>query len=143
MTNDIIVVGDIPAQAQEAVTGVVEALEKAFNTKDPIALSEQFTPRTSWTNAAGTRLDDRQAIAEFAAPAMKGVLRDAYARYDVVKLFNIAPGVIAANVAQTPTDSSGHPVEGPRGAAVYVMVRQDDGWKIMVGQNTAVESSPA
>ncbi|MEU2869705.1 hypothetical protein ABZ769_10905 [Streptomyces olivoreticuli] len=33
----------------------------------------------------GTRLDSREAIAAFSAPAMKGFLRDVYARYDVVK----------------------------------------------------------
>ncbi|MDP9847042.1 SgcJ/EcaC family oxidoreductase [Streptosporangium lutulentum] len=143
MTNDILVVGVISPETQEAVTGVVKGLEKAFNVKDPLALSEQFTHMTSWSNAMGTRLDDREAIAEFSAPAMKGFLRDSYARYDVVKLLEIAPDVIAVNVAQTPTDSSGDPVEGVRGAALYVIAKQADGWKIVAGQNTAVGAPPA
>lgn len=141
--NDILVVGDIPAQTRAAVTGVVKALEKAFNAKDPVALSEQFAQRTSWTNAMGTRLDSREKIAEFSAPAMKDFLRDSYARYDVVKLMEIAPGVIAVNVVQTPTDSAGTPVEGARGVTLYVIARQPDGWKIVAGQNMAVKAPPA
>ncbi|SEG68617.1 conserved hypothetical protein [Thermomonospora echinospora] len=143
MTDDILVVGDIPARTQAAVTDVVKALEKAFNTKDPIALSEQFARQTSWSNAMGIRLDGRRAIAESAAPAMQGFLRDSYARYNVVKQLEIAPGVIAVNVAQTPTDSSGNPVEGAHGAALYVFAEQEDGWKIVAGQNTAIEPPPA
>lgn len=143
MTNDILVVGDISAETRAAVTGVVKALEKAFNAKDPIALSEQYAQKTSWSNAMGTRLDDRETIAEFSAPAMKGFLRDSYARYDVVKLMEIAPDVIAVNVAQTPTDGSGSTVEGVRGAALYVIAKQVDGWKIVAGQNTAIEPPSA
>ncbi|TDB84472.1 SgcJ/EcaC family oxidoreductase [Actinomadura sp. KC216] len=140
MTNDILVVGDIAPETQAAVTGVVKALEKAFNAKDPIALSEQFAKKTSWTNAMGTRLDGRESIAEFSAPAMKGFLRDSYARYDVVKLMEIAPEVIAVNVVQTPTDRSGNSIESAHGATLYVIAERTDGWKIVAGQNTAVEA---
>ncbi|GAA2408434.1 hypothetical protein GCM10010191_16200 [Actinomadura vinacea] len=136
-------VGDISPETQAAATGVVKALEKAFNTKDPIALSEQFAQKTSWSNAMGTRLDGREAIAEFSAPAMKGLLRESYARYDIVKLLEIAPDVIAVNVAQTPTDGSGDPVEDTRGAALYVIAKHMDGWKIVAGQNTAIEAPSA
>ncbi|MFD9068659.1 SgcJ/EcaC family oxidoreductase [Streptomyces lasiicapitis] len=140
MTNDILVVGDISAETRAAVTGVVKDLEKAFNAHDPLALSDQFGQEASWTNAVGTRLDGREAIAEFSGPAMKGFLRDSYARYDVVKLLEITPEVIGVNVHQTPTDSSGDPVEGPHGVTTYVIARQGDGggWKIVVGQNSAV-----
>lgn len=142
MTSDVLVTGDISPQTQDAVTSVVAALEKAFNTKDPVALSEQFAHETSWSTARGTRLDSRAAIAEFSAPAMTGFLRDSYARYDVVKLLQIAPEVIAVNVVQTPTDSAGTPVDGPHGATLYVIARRADGWKIVAGQNTAVDAPP-
>jgi uncharacterized protein (TIGR02246 family) len=143
MTDDILVVGDIPADTREAVIGVVKALEKAFNAKDPVALSDQYARETSWSNARGTRLDGRAAIAEFSGPAMKGFLRDSYARYDVVKLLEIAPEVIAVNVAQTPTDASGDPVQGTRGATLYVIARRPDGWKIVAGQNTPIPPAPS
>ncbi|MFF8280695.1 SgcJ/EcaC family oxidoreductase [Streptomyces lateritius] len=143
MTNDILVVGAISAETQAAVIGVVKDLEKAFNAHDPIALSEQFAQEASWTNAVGTRLDGREAIAEFSGPAMKTFLRDSYARYDVVKLLELAPGLIALNVQQTPTNRSGSPVEGPRGVTTYVIAQQRDGWKIVVGQNSAVNAPPA
>ncbi|ARX81269.1 MULTISPECIES: SgcJ/EcaC family oxidoreductase [Streptomyces] len=143
MTNEILVVGAIPARTQAAVTAVVKDLEQAFNAHDPVALSEQFARETSWTNAVGTRLDGRAAIAEFSGPAMKGFLRDSYARYDVVKLLEITPEVIGVNVRQTPTDSSGNPVAGPHGVTTYVIARQQEGWKIVVGQNAPVDAPPA
>jgi uncharacterized protein (TIGR02246 family) len=138
MSTDILVAGDVAPGVRQAVTGVVAALEKAFNDKDAVALGEQFALSASWSNAMGLRLDSRDAIAEFSARAFTDFLRDSYARYDVVKLLAIAPEVIAVNVAQTPTDSSGTPVEGPHGATLYVIARQADGWKIVAGQNNAV-----
>ncbi|MEU8778685.1 SgcJ/EcaC family oxidoreductase [Streptomyces sp. NPDC048606] len=142
MTNDTLTVGNISAQTREAVTGVVKDLENAFNAHDGAALAEQFGVDASWTNAAGLRLDGREAIAEFSGPALKGFLSESYARYDVVKLLEIADGVIGVNVHQTPTDASGNPVEGPHGVTTYVIARQPDGWKIVVGQNSAVAAPP-
>lgn len=143
MTSDILVVGAISPETQAAVTGVVKDLEKAFNAKDPVALGAQFTEDASWTNAKGTRLDGREAITEFSAPALKSFLRDSFARYDVVKMLEIRPDVIAVNVEQTPTDSAGDPVPAPRGVTLYVITRQADGWYIAAGQNMAVDLPPA
>ncbi|MET9922761.1 SgcJ/EcaC family oxidoreductase [Streptomyces sp. NPDC006435] len=138
MTSDILVVGTISPETRAAVTGVVKGLEKAFNEKDPVALGGQYAESASWTNAKGTRLDGRTAIVEFSAPALKSFLRDSFARYDVAKMLAIAPGVIAVNVVQTPTDSTGEPVDGPWGATLYVIAEQTDGWRIVAGQNMAV-----
>ncbi|MFF9591331.1 SgcJ/EcaC family oxidoreductase [Streptomyces sp. NPDC014646] len=107
-------------------------------TEDPVALGEQYTQHASWTNARGTRLDGREEIAGFSAPAMKSFLHDSFARYDVVKMLETAPDVIAVNVVQTPTSSTGNPVDGPRGATLHVIAGQVDGWRIAAGQNTAV-----
>ncbi|MFE0422227.1 SgcJ/EcaC family oxidoreductase [Streptomyces sp. NPDC058953] len=143
MSNEVLVVGALSPRIQEAVSAVVKALEEAFNTKDPIALGEQFATDASWSNAMGTRLDGRAAITEFSAPALKGFLADSFARYDITKLLEVAPGVVAVNVVQTPTDASGNPVEGPWGSTLYVIAERPDGWKIVAGQNTAVTTSAA
>ncbi|WP_327681566.1 SgcJ/EcaC family oxidoreductase [Kitasatospora sp. NBC_00458] len=143
MTNGVLVVGAVPAEVLEAVTGVVADLEKAFNTKDATALGERFGEQASWTNARGVRLDGRAEITGFSRPAMEGFLRDSYARYEVEKILAIAEDVVAVNVAQTPTDAAGTPVEGAHGAALYVVARQADGWKIVAGQNNAVDAPSA
>ncbi|MDH6223540.1 MULTISPECIES: SgcJ/EcaC family oxidoreductase [Streptomyces] len=143
MSHDVLVVGTLPPETRAAVTGVVKALEEAFNAKDPVALGAQFTEHASWTNARGTRLDGRAAITEFGAPAMKGFLRDSFARYDVVKMLEVTPGVIAVNVVQTPTDRAGDPVPGPRGATLCVIAEQPEGWRIAAGQNMAVDPPSA
>ncbi|MFD7068384.1 SgcJ/EcaC family oxidoreductase [Streptomyces sp. NPDC059913] len=139
MTSGILVVGTISTEDQDAVIGVVKGLEEAFNAKDPVALGGQYTERTSWTNAKGTRLDGREEIAEFSAVAMKSFLSDSFARYDVVKMLAVAPDVIAVNVVQTPLDSAGGAVDGPGGAALYVIAKRADGWYIAAGQNMAVD----
>ncbi|MFD0276847.1 SgcJ/EcaC family oxidoreductase [Kitasatospora sp. NPDC127111] len=141
--GDVLVVGEVSAEVRAAVTGVVAELEQAFNAKDPVALGERFAEEASWTNAVGRRLDGRAAITESSAPAMRGFLRDSFARYEVVKLLEIAPGVIAVNVRQTPTDAQGTPVEGPHGAALYVVARRADGWRIVAGQNNAIDEPSA
>ncbi|MEU5163909.1 SgcJ/EcaC family oxidoreductase [Streptomyces sp. NPDC020875] len=140
MTQEVLVVGTVSQGTREEVSAVVKALEEAFNTKDAVALGEQFATDASWTNAIGTRLDGRTAITEFSAPALKGFLSDSYARYDITKLLEVAPGVIAVNVVQTPTDATGGPAEGPWGSALYVIAERPDGWKIVAGQNTAVHT---
>ncbi|MGW4897709.1 SgcJ/EcaC family oxidoreductase [Kitasatospora sp. NPDC004240] len=140
MTGEVLVVGDIAVRVREAVTAVVAALEEAFNSKDAVALGAQFAEHASWTNAMGRRLDGRSAITEFSRPAMEGFLRDSFARYDVTKLLAVAEDVVAVNVAQTPTDADGTPVPGPHGAALYVIARQADGWRIVAGQNNAVDA---
>lgn len=143
MSERTLVVGAIAPETRAAVTEVVTRLEQAFNAKDPVALGSCFAEETSWINARGTRLDGREAIVAFSGPAMTSFLRDAHARYEVVKLLEIAPEVIAVNVAQTPTDAAGRPVAGPSGAALYVVARQRAGWRIVAGQNTAVDEPAA
>ncbi|MEV6977398.1 SgcJ/EcaC family oxidoreductase [Kitasatospora sp. NPDC093806] len=143
MAGELLVAGDVPADVREAVTGVVAALEQAFNTKDAVALGSLFGERASWTDALGRRLDGRTAVIESSAPALQGFLRNSFARYEVTKLLAIADDVIAVNVTQTPTDADGRPVEGPHGAALYVVARQAAGWKIVAGQNNAVDAQSA
>ncbi|MEV7284094.1 SgcJ/EcaC family oxidoreductase [Streptomyces sp. NPDC093252] len=143
MTSEFLVVGAISAQVRDAVTGVVKGLEDAFNTKDAVALGACFTEHASWTNAMGRRLDGREAIVEFSGPVLTGFLRDSFARYDVHKMLEAAPGVVVVNVVQTPTDSAGQPVAGPQGVALYVITGQGEDWLIAAGQNMAVEPASA
>ncbi|MET8831862.1 SgcJ/EcaC family oxidoreductase [Streptomyces sp. NPDC004610] len=143
MSSNVLVVGAISPKTQAAVTGVVKGLERAFNTKDAVALGARFTEHASWTNAMGRRLDGREAIVAFSGPAMEGFLRDSFARYEVRKMLETGPGVIVVNVIQTPTDSAGEPVPGPQGVALYVITGQGEDWLIAAGQNMAVETSPA
>ncbi|WP_129841316.1 SgcJ/EcaC family oxidoreductase [Streptomyces sp. RFCAC02] len=137
------VAAEIAPDARAAVAGVVKDLANAFNAKDPVAMGELYAARASWTNAAGRRLDGRAEIVAFSAPAMTGFLRDAYARYEVAAMLAITPDVIAVNVEQTPVDAAGAPSGGAHGRALYVIARQADGWRIVAGQNTAIDAPAA
>ncbi|WP_017624144.1 YybH family protein [Nocardiopsis chromatogenes] len=142
MAEGIVVAGDVPTEERQAAMAVVKDLEEAFNAHDAVALSACFAEEASWTNAAGMRLDGREAIAGFGGPAFRGPLREAYARYEVVKLLAVAPGVVGVNVRQVPTDGAGRTVEGPRGVTTCVIARDQGVWRIVVGQNNAVAALP-
>ncbi|MFE6309359.1 SgcJ/EcaC family oxidoreductase [Nocardiopsis sp. NPDC057823] len=132
-------VGPITDTDRTDATATIHALQDAFNTNDPHALGALYTDHASWTNAAGTRLDGRTQITAFAEKAMTGPLADSRARYDVVKLLALSPDLIAANVHQTPVDTTGHPAPGPHGRALYILARTPHGWRIAAGQNTAID----
>jgi uncharacterized protein (TIGR02246 family) len=142
MPAEVVVVGTVSQKTRADVIGVVKALEESVNDHDPVALSGLYAEASSWSTVMGKRLDSREAILEFAVPTMRGAL-NAYARYDVVKLLEIRPDVIAVNVVQTPTDSAGTPVEGARGATLYIIAEERDGWKIVAGQNTFLDGTPS
>ena len=141
MTGTPLTVGPITDTDRTDATAAVHALEHAFNTNDPDALGALYTDQASWTNAAGTRLDGRAQITDFAKQAMTGPLADSRARYEVVKLLSLNPDLIAANVHQTPVDTAGRPTEGAHGRALYILARTPHGWRIAAGQNTAITPS--
>ncbi|ARZ67324.1 hypothetical protein SMD11_1663 [Streptomyces albireticuli] len=126
-------------EVEKAVRGVVQALEDAFNAHDADALGEQYARSASWTNAMGHVSQGREAIAE-AARRVLPVLAEQFVRYEVTGLLPVRPDVIAVNVVQTPVTRAGEPVEGPKGAPLYVISREDDGWKIIAGSNTFLNS---
>ncbi|WP_017558546.1 SgcJ/EcaC family oxidoreductase [Nocardiopsis baichengensis] len=142
MAEGMLVAGEVAAEERQAATAVVKDLEEAFNAHDAAALSACFAAEASWTNAAGMRLDGREAIAGFGARAFQGPLRDAYARYEVVKLLAIVPGAVGVNVRQVPTDEADRTVDGHHGVATYVVAREQGAWRIVVGQNNAVAALP-
>ncbi|WP_171164194.1 SgcJ/EcaC family oxidoreductase [Streptomyces sp. I05A-00742] len=132
----------VPADVEAAVRDVVRALQDAYNAKDADVLGEQYALNATWTNAMGMRADGREGIAE-AARKVLPVLPDQPVRYDVVRMFAIRPDVIAVNVVQTPVDGDGEPVEGAQGAPLYVISKEEDGWKIIAGMNGFLGGPPA
>lgn len=65
-----------------------------------------------------------------------------FVRYEVVGMLPIRPHVIAVNVVQTPVTEAGEPIEGAKGTPLYVISEEDDGWKIIAGQNTFLGGPP-
>ncbi|MDG4534291.1 SgcJ/EcaC family oxidoreductase [Streptomyces sp. AV19] len=126
-------------ETEEAVRTVVRDLQDAFNAKDADALGAVYSKDATWTNAMGARADGREAIAE-AARRVFPVLADQFARYEVVRMLPIRDDVIAVTVHQEPVTRDGEPAGGPKGAPLYVISREEDGWKISAGSNMAVNS---
>ncbi|EMF00004.1 SgcJ/EcaC family oxidoreductase [Streptomyces mobaraensis NBRC 13819 = DSM 40847] len=124
----------VPADVAIAVRDVVRSLQDAFNAKDATALADCYARNATWTNAMGKRLTGREEITELSRKVFP-VLPDQPVRYDVVRMFAIRPEVIAVNVVQTPVSPAGDPVEGAKGAPLYVISKEEDGWKIIAGMN--------
>ncbi|WP_107082136.1 YybH family protein [Streptomyces caatingaensis] len=127
----------ITPATEEAVRGVVRDLQDAFNAKDAEALGAVYAQDATWTNVMGVRADGREAIAE-AARAAFPMLAGQFVRYEVVRMLPVRPDVVAVNVLQHPVTEAGEPVEGAKGAPLYVVSREADGWKISAGSNTLV-----
>ncbi|MGK5637089.1 YybH family protein [Streptomyces sp. URMC 126] len=132
----------VPADVAAAVRDVVRGLQDAFNAKDARALGDCYARNATWTNAMGRRVTGREEIAETARKVFPA-LPDQPVRYDVVRMFTIRPDVIAVNVVQVPVSPAGDPVEGAKGAPLYVVSREDDGWKIIAGMNGFVTDPAA
>ncbi|GAA2914090.1 hypothetical protein GCM10020221_07230 [Streptomyces thioluteus] len=124
-------------ETEEAVRGVVRDLQDAFNAKDADALGAVYARDATWTNVMGMRADGREAIAE-AARKVFPVLADQFVRYEVLRMSPVRPDVIVVNVLQHPVTESGEPVEGAKGAPLYVISAEEDGWKISAGVNVLV-----
>ncbi len=124
---------------RNAVEQVVRSLEAAFNAHDPDALAACYSENTVWTNAMGRRLLGRAAVAEFGHSVISR-LKDSYARYEIASIVALRPDLLAVGVDQTPTDADGIAIDGGRGAALYVIGLEIDGWRIVAGQNTIVAS---
>ncbi|MFI6578321.1 YybH family protein [Nocardiopsis sp. NPDC050513] len=117
------------------IHALVQSFEDAFNAHDPVALGEHFAADSLWTNAVGRQVRGRDSVIALGKEVVPK-LADAYARYRVVDVLDIRPDVVAVHVAQAPVDAGGAPAEGPGGSAVYVFALGDEGWRIVVGQNT-------
>ncbi|MFE0047493.1 SgcJ/EcaC family oxidoreductase [Streptomyces albireticuli] len=125
----------LTSEVETAVRGVVQALEDAFNAHDADALGETYARNATWTNAMGHVSQGREAITE-AARRVLPMLAEQFVRYEVTGLLPVRPDVIAVNVVQSPVTEAGEPVEGPKGAPLYVVSREDEGWRIIAGSNT-------
>ncbi|MBZ4320892.1 SgcJ/EcaC family oxidoreductase [Streptomyces huiliensis] len=141
-TSSDVPVDVVPADVAAAVRDVVRGLQDAFNAKDALALGECYARNATWTNAMGKRITGREEIVETSRKVFP-VLPDQPVRYEVVRMFAIRPEVIAVNVLQTPVSPAGDPVEGAKGAPLYVVSKEADGWKIIAGMNGFVTDPAA
>lgn len=125
-------VGDV-AQIDD----VVAEVEATQWRRDAEGFAGLLTPHAVWVTAFGRRLTGRREIHDFTKSVLTPALGDEYAFYDIEHITFLSDTIAAVNVRQRPVGPTGEPLHGQaEGRPLYVMSRQDAGWKIAVGQNT-------
>jgi len=123
----------------EAITRVVATLEHAQQNELPDEFIGLFREDAIWTTGHGRRLFGRSEIADLTRRLLPGSMTESTQTYTVEHVLFIRPDVAAVKVRQQYVTLDGEPIEGEQlGSPLYVMSREDGGWRIVVGQNTAV-----
>lgn len=124
----------------KTVTDVIEATEAAFNSSDAEALANTFTTDAWSVGVTGQVLRGREEILETGRQLFSGALRDQFARYVVDEVRELAPDVAVVRKLAYATEAEGHDLEADHAmVALYVLIRDDDGWHVAARQNTLVQ----
>ena len=100
---------------------------------------ELFREDAIWTTAHGKRLNGRDEIASFTRQVLPGAAKEATATYEVAHVLFIRPDVAAVKIRQRPVRPDGTPLPNQNeGSPLYILSKEDEGWRIAAGQNTIV-----
>ncbi|MBK1870845.1 SgcJ/EcaC family oxidoreductase [Taklimakanibacter albus] len=124
--GDIALIDDVVAQ--------IEAMQWRRDAEGFVGL---LTPQAVWVTAFGRRLTGWREIRDFTRSVLTPAQGDEYAFYDVEHITFLSDTIAAVNIRQRPVGPTGEPLHGQaEGRPLYVMSKQEAGWKIAVGQNT-------
>lgn len=119
----------------------VAELERAQQQEDVEGFLDLFDPLAVWVTGGGKRLIGLDVISEFTRSVLPGAMSDGSVKYDVEHILFISPDVALTGVRQTYIDHDGQPTSA--GLPSYVWRRTNGVWRIITGQNTGVELTPA
>jgi uncharacterized protein (TIGR02246 family) len=123
----------------DALCQQVAELERTQRAEDVQGFLALFDRDAMWVTGGGRRLIGREAIGQFTAGVLPGAFADgSTVTYAVTHVLFISDAVAVTGVSQQYFGGDG--VATSAGLPTYVWRRGDDGWKIVVGQNTAVVS---
>lgn len=131
---------DHTASELEAIEQVVAKVERAQQDALPDEFVASFREDAVWTTAHGKRLIGRDEISEFTHDVLPLAADEpTTAEYGVTQVVFARPDVAVVQIRQRPITRAGEPfLEAPEGRPTYVMAKEADGWKIVMGQNTQV-----
>ena len=123
-----------------SVQDVIRQTEAAFNASDPEAFASTFIDDAWSVGVTGQVLQGRDEILEVSRKLFTGALDGQYARYVVDEVRHLAPDVAIARKLAYATDEAGDDLEADHAmVALYVLVRGEDGWRVVARQNTLVQ----
>ncbi|MBH5318444.1 SgcJ/EcaC family oxidoreductase [Paenibacillus sp. GSMTC-2017] len=131
----------IEEQERDRIRGVITEMESAFNRHDAEALDLHFTQNATWVNVFGERLTGWNQINEAHKFVLEGPLKDSYASYKIESIVFAHSDVAIAHIRQFPTTAEGEKIDGGQGSiAIYVLVKEEEVWRLIAGQNTFVKT---
>lgn len=127
------ITADLAALLVERVAEV-ERTQRAEDVDGFLAL---FDPAATWVTGGGLRLVGLAEIAAFTRRSLPGAFADGgTVAYETQLLRRLADDVVMTGVIQTYADRDG--IVTARGLPTYVWSHDRAGWRIVLGQNTAV-----
>ncbi|MDX8036989.1 SgcJ/EcaC family oxidoreductase [Lentzea sp. BCCO 10_0856] len=129
---------DTTAQDTADIEALVATVQHAQQNELPEEFIGLFRQDAIWTTAHGKRLTGRDEIASFTRQVLPGAGKEALAAYEVSHVLFIRPDVAAVKIRQRRVTPDGEYLELAEGSPLYVVSKEDDGWRIVAGQNTIV-----
>ncbi len=122
------------------LVAMVERYERAFNDGDADAMIGLFTPDTVFVNVAGNLVRGAEDLHRAQKSVFEGPLRGVRATFTVENVALLGSDVAVVHARQENTWPAGGTGSGTRSASVivFVMTRDEQGWRIRTGQNTPV-----
>jgi uncharacterized protein (TIGR02246 family) len=124
-------------QDEAAIRRIIADVQAAFNTNDADLMTEHFAKDATAVTAMGERVTGWDALLAANREGLAGFLRDQYARYDVTDVRFLRPDVALAYKEARATTSTGDLIDLDHTmVALYVLVKDNDRWRIAARQNT-------
>jgi uncharacterized protein (TIGR02246 family) len=123
---------------EQAIEGLVRALETAWNRHDDHALAEPFAEDADFTNVFGMAVKGRAAIEALHAPLFKTMFTDSHLTVLETRVRMIRSDVAAVDVKWTMTgarDPHGIPWPERIGLLNWIVTKHGERWLIDVSHN--------
>ncbi|GAB3130353.1 SgcJ/EcaC family oxidoreductase [Tsukamurella serpentis] len=134
------ILGDGAPSDATAIAEFVTEIHAAQRAGSVPRVRALFRDDAVWTTAHGRRLHGRAAIDAFLARTVRESAARTRARYSVERILFIRPDVAAVSVRVRASGLDGAP---PDAVPLYVLSKDDDRWRIVATQSTAVFDDPA
>jgi uncharacterized protein (TIGR02246 family) len=124
--------------AERIVSDLIGDLEKAWNAADGAGFARPFAEDADFVNIRGEHFRTRDAIAEGHQIIFNTIYKGSVVRYQVIRVREIAPGVLLAHVKSTLKAPTGPLAGEHRSLFTVVLVQGQDAWRIAAFHNTLV-----
>ncbi|GAA4674466.1 SgcJ/EcaC family oxidoreductase [Pseudonocardia yuanmonensis] len=122
-----------------ALRQVIADVETGLNTNDAELMTRHFAADAVAVGVNGRATAGLDALREVHTQAVRGFLKDQYARYEIDDVTFVRPDVALVRKLARAVDAEGTPIDLDHTmSALYVLVREQGRWWIVARQNTLI-----